>query len=162
MKPSGVSQGAMYLRLEQFSVSEKKTGSLPGTENRINASVASGNFFASVTVLSFDNFNDQRGFLDHGAVKKTDTDAADMVGENGYWGVKETSRRISEFVLNGAGEDIDRLKAGREGMLKGFREAEKAWGGTLPDISYATMEKSLQAIDEKIRDMGGSVLDIST
>ena len=85
-----------------------------------------------------------------------------MVGENGYWGVKETSRRISEFVLNGAGEDIDRLKAGREGMLKGFREAEKAWGGTLPDISYATMEKSLQAIDEKIRDMGGSVLDIST
>jgi len=152
----------MYFRLEQFSVSAKKTGNLPGGENRITTSVASSEFFASVSVLSFDNFNNQRGLLEQETEKKPDTDVGDLLGENGYWGVKETSRRISEFVLKGAGDDLDRLKAGREGMIKGFREAEKAWGGALPDISYATMEKSLQAIDEKIRDLGGSVVDIST
>jgi len=66
-----------------------------------------------------------------------------------------------DFVIKGAGNDIDRLRAGREGILRGFREAEKAWGGMLPDISYQTITKSLEAIDEKIRKSGGSVVDIS-
>lgn len=62
----------------------------------------------------------------------------------------------------GADDDLKRLKSGREGVLRGFNEAEKAWGGKLPDISYETMAKSLEVIDEKIRELGGSVLDLST
>lgn len=89
-------------------------------------------------------------------------EAAELVGENGYFGVSQTSQRIIDFVAKGAGDDIERLKSGREGILQGFKEAEKAWGGKLPEISYETLAKSLEAVDEKIRAHGGPVIDIST
>lgn len=87
--------------------------------------------------------------------------AVELVSENGYFGVDQTSQRISDFVIKGAGDDIERLKSGREGILKGFKEAEKAWGGKLPEISYETLAKSLETIDEKIRENGASVVDLS-
>lgn len=89
-------------------------------------------------------------------------EAQNLIKADGYFGIDKTSQRIADFVLTGAGDDIDRLKAGREGVLRGFEAAEKAWGGKLPDISYDTLARSLDAIDEKIRDHGGKVIDLST
>ena len=87
----------------------------------------------------------------------------DLFGEDGYWGVKKTSGRIADFVLSGAGDDLDKLRAGREGVIAGFKEAEKIWGNQkLPNISYDTIGSAIEAIDEKIRDLGGSVVDIAT
>ncbi|MFO7911263.1 MAG: hydrogenase-4 component G [Desulfotignum sp.] len=163
MEPSGISRGSIDFRFEQFSASVKKTRTFQGMEKNVHVSAAFSKFFADVNTISFENIQKQSGLLQQEIQKMPEKDtAADLLGENGYWGVKETSRRISEFVLKGAGDDLERLKAGRDGMRKGFKEAEKAWGGTLPDISHATMEKALQAIDEKIRDLGGSVVEIST
>ena len=88
--------------------------------------------------------------------------ANELISGDGYFGADKTSQRIIDFVIKGAGEDIDRLRAGREGILKGFAEAEKAWGGKLPDISYETLAKSLDSIDEKIREYGGSAVDLIT
>lgn len=86
-------------------------------------------------------------------------EAAEMVGEDGYFGISNTAQRLADFVINGAGDNLDKLRAGREGMLKGFKEAEEIWGGTLPDISYKTIEASLARIDERIKDLGGQVVD---
>lgn len=88
-------------------------------------------------------------------------EAADLISENGYFGVAKTSQRIAEFVLRGGGEDMDRLKAGRQGVLQGFAQAEKTWGGELPEICYDTLAKTLEAIDARIQDLGGSVVDIT-
>jgi hypothetical protein len=88
--------------------------------------------------------------------------ANELISGDGYFGVDKTSQRIIDFVIKGAGEDIDRLRAGREGILKGFAEAEKVWGGKLPDISYETLAKSLDSIDEKLRENGASVVDLLT
>jgi hypothetical protein len=93
--------------------------------------------------------------------KLSSDEAGALVSEDGYFGIAETSQRIIDFVIKGAGDDIERLKAGREGILRGFAEAEKAWGGKLPGLSYETLEKSLEFIDEKIRDNGGAVVDLS-
>nr|WP_319492149.1 hydrogenase-4 component G [uncultured Desulfobacter sp.] len=87
--------------------------------------------------------------------------AGELVSEDGYFGVDQTSQRIADFVIMGAGDDMEKLKAGREGVLQGFEDAEKAWGGKLPDISYETLAKTLETIDEKIRENGGSVVDVS-
>ncbi len=87
--------------------------------------------------------------------------AADLIKEDGFFGVAKTAARITDFVLTGAGNDLDRLKAGRDGILKGFQEAEKLWGGKLPPLSYETLEKSLEAVDERIKDLGGSVVDLT-
>lgn len=86
-------------------------------------------------------------------------EAADLISEDGYWGVTKTAQRLADFVLTGGGNDLDRLRAGRAGILKGLDEAEKVWGGQLPEISYKTMEAALTAIDDKIRQLGGSVVD---
>lgn len=89
-------------------------------------------------------------------------EAAELIGADGFFGIAKTSQRIIDFVIQGAGGDVERLKAGREGVLDGFAQAEKAWGGKLPDISHETLAKSLEAIDEKIHELGGSVVDLST
>jgi hypothetical protein len=90
---------------------------------------------------------------------RTPEEAAEMVGEQGYWGVKKTAARLSEFVIKGAGDDLDRLRAGRAGIIQGFKEAEAIFGGNLPKISHQTLEAALAAIDERIRNLDGSVVD---
>ena len=84
-----------------------------------------------------------------------------LISKDGFWGIKQTSARIAEFVLNGAGDDIEKLRAGREGVLRGFREAEKIWGGSLPEISYSTLEAALEQIDKKIYALDGTVLELT-
>jgi hypothetical protein len=51
------------------------------------------------------------------------------------------------------------MRAGREGMLQGFKEAEKMWGGKLPDISQQTMAKATEMVDKAMSDLGFSILD---
>jgi len=89
----------------------------------------------------------------------TPDEAKALVSEDGYFGVTQTSQRLSDFVLSGGGDDVEKLKAGREGIIRGFNEAEKVWGGKLPDISYETLDKALAKIDEKISSLGGNVID---
>ena len=85
----------------------------------------------------------------------------DVFGKDGHWGVEKTAQRIVDFVVTGSGDDLERLKLGREGVMRGLKEAEKAWGGTLPGISYDTIDKVLATIDEKINDLGGNIVNIA-
>lgn len=91
----------------------------------------------------------------------TKESAAALIEKDGYYGIEKTSQRIADFVLNGAGDDMDRLKQGRKGILLGFEAAEKAWKGKLPDISYETIEKAVKSIDDKITELGGNILEIT-
>jgi hypothetical protein len=88
-------------------------------------------------------------------------EANDLISENGFFGIANTTERIASFVLNGAGDDIEKLKAGREGVAKGFEDAKKIWGGELPEISQKTIEKTLETLDKKIAELGGNVLNVS-
>lgn len=87
-------------------------------------------------------------------------EAKALISEDGFFSVKNTAQRIFDFVSASAGDDPERLKVARDAVLKGFGEAEELFGGTLPDISYDTLDKLLEMIDEKMRGMGGSVVDI--
>lgn len=80
-------------------------------------------------------------------------EAKDLVSENGFFGVTQTSNRVSNFVLNFAGNDLELLQKGREGIVQGFEEAKKMFGGELPEISYKTQERTLALIDEKIKSL---------
>jgi len=89
------------------------------------------------------------------------TEAKDLVSEDGFFGISQTSARIADFVLMGAGDDVEKLRAGREGILRGFNEAEGLWGGKLPDISYTTIEKAVEMIDAKLSELGENIIDSS-
>ena len=88
-------------------------------------------------------------------------EASELVSESGFFGIANTAERIAGFVLSGAGDDVEKLKAGREGVAKGFEDARKIWGGELPEISQKTIEKTLETLDKKIAELGGNVLNVS-
>jgi hypothetical protein len=95
------------------------------------------------------------------AIKDLNTDEAKaLVSEDGFFGVSQTSTRLADFVLAGGGDNLDKLKAGREGIINGFKQAEALWGDKLPDISYKTLDKALETIDKKIESLGGSAIDL--
>lgn len=83
-------------------------------------------------------------------------EASDLLSENGFFGINQTSQRVSDFVFSFAGDDLELLEKGREGIIKGFEEAEKLFGGELPEISYKTQERTLSLIDEKINSLKAS------
>lgn len=80
-------------------------------------------------------------------------EATDLVGENGFFGITQTSDRVSNFVFSFAGDDLEKLQKGRDGIVKGFEEANKMFGGNLPEISYKTQERTLALIDAKIESL---------
>ena len=82
-------------------------------------------------------------------------EAKNLVSEEGFFGVKNTSDRVAGFVLNFAGDDLDVLQKGRDGVVQGFEEAKKMFGGELPEISYKTQERTLALIDEKMNSLKG-------
>lgn len=88
-------------------------------------------------------------------------EAQELVAEDGYFGVAQTAQRIADFVLNNGGDNLDRLQAGREGVVQGFQGAEEAWGGALPEISHQTLARALELIDTKISELGGALLDVT-
>ncbi len=89
----------------------------------------------------------------------TTDEAKALVSEDGYFGVAKTSERLADFVLSGGGNDVEKLKSGREGIIKGFKDAEGMWGDKLPDISQKTIDKALEKIDKKIEELGGNAID---
>ncbi len=80
-------------------------------------------------------------------------EANDLLSEEGFFGITQTSDRVAGFVLDFAGNDIELLKEGREGIVRGFEEAQKLFGGQLPEISFKTQERTLSIIDEKINSL---------
>jgi len=79
-------------------------------------------------------------------------EAQELVAEDGYFGVEQTSERIFQAAVSIAGGDPARLDAIMQGVEEGFAEAEKAFGGTLPDISYQTRD----AVMDKLNDWAES------
>ena len=73
--------------------------------------------------------------------------AQEDISEDGYWGVKQTSDRILDFAQALVGDDPDKLEEMRGAFEKGFKEATKAWGKDLPDISNRTYDAVMKGFD---------------
>jgi len=123
--------------------------------------LASNNTKAQNSILDFLSGKEVEGELslhDIGYEGKPITElsseeASELVSEEGFFGIAQTSQRVADFVFSFAGDDLDILEQGREGIVKGFEEAEKMWGGELPQISYDTQAKTLELIDAKIQEV---------
>lgn len=70
------------------------------------------------------------------------------ISEDGYWGVKQTSGRILDFATALTGGDPDKIEEMREAFQKGYKQAEKTWGGKLPDISQQTYDAVMKGFDD--------------
>ncbi len=68
--------------------------------------------------------------------------------EDGYWGVKQTSERFIKYAKALTGGDPAKAEAMREAFQKGYQEAEKAWGGSLPELSQKTYDATMKLFDD--------------
>ena len=78
----------------------------------------------------------------------TKAQAQEDISEDGYWGVKQTSSRILDFAKALAGDNPEKLEKMRSAFEKGYKQAEKTWGGELPDISKQTFDAVMKGFDE--------------
>ena len=74
--------------------------------------------------------------------------AKGLISEDGYWGVKQTSDRIFEMAKALSGGDEKGMNKMLEAFEKGFKQATKSWGKSLPDISQQTYK----AVQEKFKE----------
>ncbi len=73
------------------------------------------------------------------------------IGEDGYWGVKQTSQRLFDFASALAGDDVEKMKEMQAAMEKGFKKAEKAGGGELPGICSETISAANKLFEDYYR-----------
>lgn len=74
-------------------------------------------------------------------------EAAKMIAEDGPLGVEKTAERIFQFAKAISGGDTGKLDKLRAAIEAGYKEAEKAFGGTLPEISRQTLERVNSKLD---------------
>lgn len=79
------------------------------------------------------------------------------IAEDGYWGVNQTSDRIIQFATALTGGDPDKIEEMREAFKKGYAQAEKTWGGELPEISKQTYEAVMKKFDDLAAEAGLTV-----
>ena len=79
---------------------------------------------------------------------QTKADAQAAISEDGYWGVKQTSQRLFDFAQALAGDDPEKMKEMQAAIEKGYKQAEKTWGGNLPDISKQTYDAVMKGFDD--------------
>lgn len=84
----------------------------------------------------------------------TQAQAQKDISEDGYWGVKQTSDRIIDFATALTGGDPDKIEEMREAFKKGYKQAEKTWGGELPEISKQTYDAVMEKFDKLAEEAG--------
>ena len=80
--------------------------------------------------------------------------AKEEISEKGYWGVEQTSKRLFDYASALAGDDVDKMKAMQAAMEKGYKEATKAWGKDLPEISKKTLEAANKLFEDYYKSKG--------
>lgn len=97
------------------------------------------------SVLSSGNFT-----VDAATKAQAQADIAD----DGYWGVSQTSSRILDFATALTGGDPSKIEEMRNAFKKGYAQAEKTWGGKLPEISQKTYDAVMEGFDKLAKEAG--------
>jgi len=101
--------------------------------------------------LNIPTGNTEPGMEEISLEEITPQEAEQLIADDGYFGVEQTSDRIVEFAKGIAGGDPARIDAIKAGIDKGFNEAKQAFGDWLPDISYNTYDKVMEKLDDWVK-----------
>jgi hypothetical protein len=79
--------------------------------------------------------------------EETRLEAQRLISEGGEFSIENTSQRIFHFAVALSGGDPSKVDALKEFVTAGFKEAEKIFGGNLPQISHQTYQRTLEKLD---------------
>ncbi len=142
------SQQTMNIVFGSSSVQGGLTELLSGLDTQKASSILSQIDFAAL------------GYTGKNPLNMNADELGELLGENGFFGVNNTANRIADFVIQGAGGDLEKLQKGFEGMKRGFEEAERMWGKKLPQISQDTIDQATQKVSKHIEELGGNAVDL--
>ncbi len=94
--------------------------------------------------------------------EETQAEATELIAEDAFWGVEQTSNRIFQFAVNNAGNDTSKLDDIKAAIDKGFGMALDSFGGTLPEISYNTYDAVMEKLDSWANDTSGDTTKTKT
>lgn len=83
---------------------------------------------------------------------ETRLEAQAMIGEGGYLSPEKVSDRIVDFAKAISGGDKEKLDVLTSAIKEGFKQAEKALGQELPEISQKTYDLVMQKLDEWVNE----------
>lgn len=78
----------------------------------------------------------------------TKEEAIQNISEDGEWGVEATAQRLFDFAQALSGGDPEKAELLRKAVQDGFKDAERVWGGKLPDISQQTYDRTMELFDD--------------
>lgn len=79
--------------------------------------------------------------------EETRAQAQQDIGEDGYWGVNQTSDRLVSMAQALSGGDPEKADELIAAMKKGFEQATKAWGDDLPEICQKTIDAATKKLE---------------
>ncbi|WP_122892874.1 hydrogenase-4 component G [Arcobacter peruensis] len=141
-----------YLKVKSTEASQGNTSAQQILTNLVSGNDEYMSFFEGDTTQSGMSL-ESIGYEGKAFTELTQGEAKDLVSDGGFFGVDETSQRVTSFVINMTGDNIEALQESRVGLVQGFEEAQKLFGGELPDISVQTQDKTLEIIDAKIAEL---------
>ena len=74
--------------------------------------------------------------------------AQEDIGEDGYWGIEQTSDRLVSMAQALSGGDATKADTLIAAMEKGFKQATEAWGEDLPDICRQTIDAATEKLNK--------------
>ena len=80
--------------------------------------------------------------------EETRAAAQASISDGGYWSVEKTSERLVGYAKALVGGDPSKVEMMRDAFVKGYQEAEKLWGGKLPEISQKTYDATMKLFDD--------------
>jgi len=78
---------------------------------------------------------------------ENNTETENTFFDDEEWGVASVSTRIVDFAKNLAGGDKSKISVLRDAIEQGFKAAEEAFGGELPEISKKTYDEVIKQLD---------------
>lgn len=83
--------------------------------------------------------------------------AKEMISEDGYYGIKQTSERLFDFASALAGDDKEMMEKMQKAIHKGYAQATKAWGKDLPSICKDTLDATDKLFEDYYASKSSSV-----
>ncbi len=109
------------------------------------------------------NIRNLKDGIKNGTIKVDDETIAQAqkdVAEDGYYGVNQTSDRLFDFAKALSGGDAETMEKMRGAVIKGFEEAERIWGESLPQISKDTFNATMDKFDTWAKDNGATFAEV--
>ncbi|HEY8500798.1 MAG TPA: hypothetical protein VIL89_09275 [Clostridia bacterium] len=79
---------------------------------------------------------------------ETRAEAQRLISGDGEYGIENTANRLFEFAKAVSGNDKTKINELKSAIEQGYKAAEEAFGGELPEICKKTLERTMEKFDQ--------------